>query len=99
MDDVFYRSAHPYTLGLKAAMPSRETSTDVGLMPIEGAPPDLFQAPAGCGYAKRCPHAMALCGPHRPQRFEVDPGHHAMCWLHHAYAPPRVEAVYRGGRT
>jgi oligopeptide/dipeptide ABC transporter ATP-binding protein len=99
VDDVFYRAAHPYTLGLKSAMPSRETSTAVGLMPIEGTPPDLFRAPAGCGYAERCPNAMALCGPHRPQRFEVDPGHHAMCWLHHEDAPPRVDAVYRGGRT
>ena len=99
VDDVFYRAAHPYTVGLKSAMPSRDTSKAVGLLPIAGAPPDLFHAPAGCGYAERCPHAMALCGPHRPQRFEVDPGHHAMCWLHHADAPQHADAVYRGGRT
>ncbi|MDA1183031.1 MAG: ABC transporter ATP-binding protein [Acidobacteria bacterium] len=99
VDDVFYRAAHPYTLGLKAAMPSRETSKSVGLMPIEGAPPDLFRPPAGCGYAERCPHAMLVCGPHRPQRVEVDPGHHAMCWLHHEDAPRGTDAVYRGGRA
>ena len=99
VDDVFYRAAHPYTAGLKSAMPSQTTSKAVGLMPIEGAPPDLFNAPVGCGYAARCPNAMRLCGPHRPSRFEVDPGHHAMCWLHHADAPRSVDSLDRGSRA
>ena len=44
VDDIFYRSAHPYTLGLRGAMPTnnREQSN---LIPIDGSPPDLFQAP------------------------------------------------------
>jgi oligopeptide/dipeptide ABC transporter ATP-binding protein len=99
VDDVFYRSAHPYTLGLKSAMPSQTTSKAVGLMPIEGAPPDLFDPPVGCGYAARCPQAMRVCAAERPLRFEVDAGHHAMCWLHHADAPRSVDALHRGSRT
>ena len=98
-DDVFYRAAHPYTVGLKSAMPSQTTSKAVGLMPIEGAPPDLFSAPVGCGYAARCPQAMRLCGPHRPSLFEVGPGHHAMCWLHHPDAPDAVVSLHRGDRA
>jgi oligopeptide/dipeptide ABC transporter ATP-binding protein len=97
VDDVFYRAAHPYTLGLKAAMPSRATSRAAGLQPIEGTPPDLLDPPPGCGYFSRCPHAMRLCAPHSPLRFQVDPGHHAMCWLHHPSAPLGADDVHRGG--
>ena len=97
VDDVFYHSAHPYTLGLKAAMPSHASSKVTGLQPIEGTPPDLFDPPVGCGYFARCPHAMRLCEPHSPLRFEVEPGHHAMCWLHHPDAPRGTDELYRGG--
>ena len=46
VDDVFYRSGHPYTLGLKAAMPSNREGAAEHLMPIDGSPPDLFAPPA-----------------------------------------------------
>ena len=97
VDDVFYRAAHPYTLGLKSAMPSNSTSKATGLQPIEGTPPDLFDPPAGCAYAARCPHAMRLCESHFPQQFEVGLRHHAACWLHHADAPDRASGLHRGG--
>ena len=98
-DDVFYRSAHPYTLGLRAAMPSQATTKAAGLQPIEGTPPDLFDPPPGCAYVARCPHAMHLCRPHRPEPFQVDPAHHARCWLHHRGAPAGRDGVYRGARA
>ncbi|HEU4620377.1 MAG TPA: ABC transporter ATP-binding protein [Gammaproteobacteria bacterium] len=94
VDDVFYRPAHPYTLGLKAAMPSNSTSKAQGLSPIEGSPPDLFHPPSGCGYFARCPYAMRLCEPNHPPRFRVGRGHHARCWLHHPDAPRRAEALH-----
>ena len=50
VDDIFYRSAHPYTVGLRAAMPVNDPSRNHVLSPIEGSPPDLFAPPAGCGY-------------------------------------------------
>ena len=50
-EDIFYRSRHPYTLGLKQAMPSRSLSRESKLAPIPGSPPDLFAPPKGCGYA------------------------------------------------
>jgi len=99
VDDVFYRAAHPYTIGLKAAMPSSATSKAAGLRPIEGTPPDLFAPPAGCGYFARCPHAMRLCGSNHPPRFDVDPRHDALCWLHHPDAPQTVPELHRRGRT
>ena len=99
VDDVFYRAAHPYTLGLKAAMPSSTTSKAEGLRPIEGTPPDLFSPPVGCGYFARCPHAMRLCGPSHPPRFDVNPRHDAMCWLHHPDAPDTAPELYRRGHA
>jgi oligopeptide/dipeptide ABC transporter ATP-binding protein len=99
VDDVFYRAAHPYTLGLKAAMPSSTTSKAEGLRPIEGTPPDLFAPPTGCGYFARCPHAMRLCGPSHPSRFDVDPGHEALCWLHHPEAPRTAPELHRKGHA
>jgi oligopeptide/dipeptide ABC transporter ATP-binding protein len=96
VDDVFYRSAHPYMLGLKSAMPNKDTTKGEGLRPIEGSPPDLFNPPIGCGYFARCPYAMGVCEGNRPPRFEVDPHHYALCWLQHEQAPVRAPDLYRG---
>jgi oligopeptide/dipeptide ABC transporter ATP-binding protein len=95
-DDVFYSPAHPYTVGLRAAMPSKDSSR-AGLKPIEGAPPDLFAPPPGCAYFARCPHAMLLCEKQHPPFFELSPSHRARCWLHHESAPPRAP-LQRGGK-
>ena len=95
VDDVFYRSAHPYTLGLKAAMPSNRSDALQELTPIEGSPPDLFAPPVGCGYFTRCPHAMRACEANHPEAFPLAHGHHARCWLHHAQCDQEVAGVYR----
>jgi oligopeptide/dipeptide ABC transporter ATP-binding protein len=84
VDDIFYRSAHPYTLGLRAAMPSNDVEKHE-LQIIPGSPPDLFAPPTGCGFAARCPHAMRLCHANPPPAFGLD--HIARCWLHHSGAP------------
>jgi oligopeptide/dipeptide ABC transporter ATP-binding protein len=83
VDDVFFRPAHPYTLGLKAAMPSRESGARQRLRSIDGSPPDLFDPPQGCGYFARCPNAMRVCERNRPELLPVDPGHGSCCWLQH----------------
>ena len=83
VDEIFYESAHPYTLGLREAMPSKTSDRARGLKPIEGTPPDMFDPPPGCAYSARCPEAMRLCETHHPQRFEIRPHHYANCWLHH----------------
>jgi oligopeptide/dipeptide ABC transporter ATP-binding protein len=96
-DDVFYGAAHPYTVGLRAAMPSKDSARELGLRPIEGAPPDLFAPPPGCAYFARCPYAMALCEQHHPPSFAVAASHRTRCWLHHPDAPPRAP-LQRGGK-
>ena len=87
VDEIFYDPAHPYTRGLRAAMPSNERGRKQGLNPIEGTPPDMFAPPPGCAYSARCPEAMRVCETHHPERFEISPHHYANCWLHHEQRP------------
>ncbi len=97
VDDVFYRSSHPYTLGLKLAMPNNDPGRHDTLQPIEGSPPDLFSPPVGCAYAARCPHSMTVCEARSPEQFDVAPRHYSRCWLHHAQSPHRAEGLFLGG--
>lgn len=94
VDDVFYRSAHPYTLGLRAAMPSNDPSHDNELRPIEGNPPDLFSPPPGCGYCPRCPFAMEICATRHPDKYYLADEHFSRCWLHHNAAPKKATELY-----
>ncbi len=94
VDDIFYRSAHPYTLGLRAAMPTNDPEGSDTLTPIDGSPPDLFHPPTGCGYNARCPHAMRLCETRDPEAFELDDGHYARCWKHHEQVSERVPGLF-----
>ena len=94
VDDIFYKSAHPYTLGLKEAMPTNDPSKQHELKPIEGSPPDLFSAPRGCGYCARCPYAMQICEKGHPDSFIVGERHSSCCWLHHEDSTCRPEDLY-----
>ncbi len=92
--DIFFRSAHPYTLGLRDAMPSSTSNRARRLQPIDGSPPDLFAPPVGCGYFARCPHAMQICRDERPPPFALDDRHAARCWLHHEAAHRTVDRLH-----
>jgi oligopeptide/dipeptide ABC transporter ATP-binding protein len=96
VDDIFYRSAHPYTVGLRRAMPRNDPAAKHGLQPIEGTPPDMFNPPKGCSYFARCPYAMRLCETNDPPRFYPNPDHYSHCWLHHHDAPQNVPDLFRG---
>ena len=89
VDDIFYRASHPYTQGLKQAMPSMHQPGTEQLRAIPGSPPDLFAPPPGCAYHPRCPHAMEVCSRIAPARWELDAEHASRCWLQHPDAPPR----------
>ena len=95
VDNVFYHCAHPYTLGLRAAMPSNRRDVPQRLTPIDGSPPDLFDPPKGCGYCARCPHAMQVCMDRLPPEFDIEAEHFARCWLHHADLPSAPADIYR----
>ena len=91
-DDIYHRSAHPYTAGLKQALPGRTARER--LVPIPGSPPELLHPPLGCSYVARCPHAMALCENCNPELTASADGRASRCWLQHPLAPRR-ESVHR----
>jgi oligopeptide/dipeptide ABC transporter ATP-binding protein len=109
VDEIFYESSHPYTLGLKEAMPSNKKDRAKKLTPIAGSPPDLFAPPIGCGYFARCPYAMAVCEKNMPEEFILvkegvkdsatdNSDHYSRCWLQHADSPA-VEELHQGGKV
>ena len=61
-DDIFLKSAHPYTVGLMRSVPRLDEPRGTRLETIEGLPPDLLSPPAGCRFAPRCPHRIEICG-------------------------------------
>ena len=84
VDDIFYKTAHPYTKGLLNCLPRLDSEEDTPLEPIEGTPLDLLALPAGCPFAPRCKHTMNICIQQQPPIFEIskDNNHAAECWLH-----------------
>jgi oligopeptide/dipeptide ABC transporter ATP-binding protein len=59
VDDIFYRSMHPYTLGLLASLPRLDEDMEgVKLYRIKGQPPSLIRVPPGCAYHPRCEFAV-----------------------------------------
>lgn len=66
VEDIFYRPAHPYTLGLIRAVPT-VTGDFEDLISIPGAPPDLIDPPPGCKFHPRCPYATERCRVEEPK--------------------------------
>ena len=55
VEQVFYESRHPYTLGLLASLPRIDRGArEERLFRIAGSPPSLLRVPAGCPFHPRC---------------------------------------------
>jgi peptide/nickel transport system ATP-binding protein len=80
--DLFYDPQHPYTWGLLGSIPRLDRPRPERLHSIEGSPPSLINAPQGCRFRPRCPHAFEKCKeePGLENRVET-PGHFDRCWL------------------
>jgi oligopeptide transport system ATP-binding protein len=93
-EDIFARPGHPYTWGVLQSIPPEDTSDRRPLHPILGSPPDLFNPPAGCPFAARCPYAMRACGQLYPRTYGLEgEGHWCSCWLYHAKAMDAVNPI------
>jgi peptide/nickel transport system ATP-binding protein len=75
---IFEEPLHPYTRGLLRCLP-HPSRFGQPLSSIEGAPPDLRQAGAGCRFAPRCPLALDSCRRDEPALAERRPGHFVAC--------------------
>ncbi len=78
-EDVFDRTAHPYTVGLFGSLPNLD-STERRLKPIKGLMPDPSKLPQGCAFCDRCPRATDKCKTEKPAMTEVAPGHTVKCF-------------------
>ncbi len=81
VDEIFYRSRHPYTQGLLASLPRLDQrDSNEKLYRIKGQPPSLIHLPPGCAFNPRCPHALpGTCDTVVPGLELVDPGHRSSC--------------------
>lgn len=81
VDDIFYNSKMPYTIGLLGSLPRPDQSRNEPLAPVEGNPPSLLNLPPGCPFEPRCPISVPECREIEPSLERVDeiPGHAAAC--------------------
>ena len=80
LEDIFERTAHPYTKGLFDSIPTLDTKCD-RLKPIKGLTPDPAHLPEGCKFHPRCPNCTQRCKTEQPQAVEISPGHVVKCHL------------------
>ena len=80
--ELFYNPQHPYTWGLLGSIPRLDGPRPERLHSIKGSPPSLINAPAGCKFRARCPHAFGKCTEEPALENRVEqPGHYDRCWL------------------
>jgi len=78
-DEIFAKPAHPYTLGLLAAVPEPDPDKKRAEVELKGEVPSLRRRPPGCEFNTRCPFAQAKCREVVPAYVEVQPGRWASC--------------------
>lgn len=77
-EDIFDRTAHPYTIGLFQSLPSLE-STEKRLKPIKGMMPDPTRLPEGCKFCDRCPNATDACKQKKDRLTHLGGEHYILC--------------------
>ena len=78
VEAVFWRPAHPYTVGLLGSIPRLDHQAE-RLATIEGRVPDMTAPPTGCRFAPRCPFAEAACVAAAPPIVAVADNHWTRC--------------------
>jgi peptide/nickel transport system ATP-binding protein/oligopeptide transport system ATP-binding protein len=83
LDQIFYDPQHPYTWGLLGSITRVDREPPHRLPAIPGQPPSLVNAPSGCHFRPRCPHAFERCVEVPPLESRVGdaPEHLDRCWL------------------
>jgi oligopeptide/dipeptide ABC transporter ATP-binding protein len=83
LDQIFYDPQHPYTWGLLGSITRVDRDPPRRLPAIPGQPPSLVNAPQGCHFRPRCPHAFDHCIEVPPLESRVGdaPEHLDRCWL------------------
>jgi oligopeptide transport system ATP-binding protein len=90
IDELFYKSSHPYTLGLLGSLPQVDHDEGERLQPIPGQPPSMLDRPAGCPFHPRCPYAQlpSPCATDDPVMHHVGGmDHRSSCHLAETFTP------------
>ncbi|MFO7633436.1 MAG: ABC transporter ATP-binding protein [Caldilinea sp.] len=90
VNDLYAHPRHPYTLGLLRSIPRLDLGRQKRLIPIDGLPPDLLEAPTHCPFAPRCSFVQEKCWQENPPLIEVTPGHKAACWVDISDVPVQI---------
>jgi oligopeptide/dipeptide ABC transporter ATP-binding protein len=80
-EDIYERSAHPYTAGLLDAipLPNPELARAKTAVPIRGELPSPVNPPSGCRFRTRCPRAQDKCAAEVPLLRSFGGEHTAAC--------------------
>jgi len=76
---LFREAKHPYTQGLRKAIPAPEGGQET-LYTIRGTVPDLRCPPPGCRFCPRCDRATEACAQSVPPLRDVGGGHFVRCF-------------------
>jgi oligopeptide transport system ATP-binding protein len=80
VEDIFYRSRHPYTVALKRSVPSWTDAPSDRLVAITGSPPNPLRLPPGCAFAPRCAFRLDVCDERVPALETVGDRHAKACF-------------------
>jgi peptide/nickel transport system ATP-binding protein/oligopeptide transport system ATP-binding protein len=80
-EQVFGGPNHPYTEGLKAAIPKLGEKIE-RLHTIPGSVPSPYEEIVGCPFQNRCPYVFDRCRREFPALYALGPGHEARCFLY-----------------
>jgi oligopeptide/dipeptide ABC transporter ATP-binding protein len=80
-DDIYARTAHPYTAGLIGAIPVPDPATERAKSgpAVTGELPSPVHPPSGCRFRTRCPRAQDLCAAEEPPLRPFGRDHEAAC--------------------
>jgi peptide/nickel transport system ATP-binding protein len=90
--DAFYRTKHPYTVGLMNAVPPIVGEEFTPLTAIPGATPNFARMPSGCSFHPRCPYATEICSREHPAFVDLGGTHYAAC--HHSDMVTKDQAIW-----